>query len=69
MFRPYKVILISLQEDRSEICLCFIPLWAMKHNSWICLLGGPEDDLIGSKHVALTKHTIFVYKIKCFVID
>jgi len=24
--------------------------------------GGPEDDLIRSKHVALTKYTIFVYK-------
>ena len=30
-------------------------------NSWICLLGGPEDDLIRSKHVALTKYTIFFY--------
>ena len=25
-------------------------------------LGGPEDDLIRSKRVALTKYTIFVYK-------
>ena len=32
------------------------------NNSRICLLGGPEDDLIRSKHVALTKYTIFVYK-------
>ena len=31
-------------------------------NSWICLLGGPGDDLIRSKHVAQTKYTIFVYK-------
>jgi len=30
--------------------------------SWICLLGGSEDDLIRSKPVALTKYTIFVYK-------
>jgi len=28
----------------------------------ICLLGGPEDDLIRSKHVALKKCIIFVYK-------
>ena len=36
----------------------------MKHkkNSWICLLGGLEEDLIRSKHVAITKSTIFVYK-------
>jgi hypothetical protein len=26
------------------------------------LLGGPEDDHIKSKHVALTKYTLFVYK-------
>jgi len=32
------------------------------NNSWICLLGGPEDVLIRSKHVALTQYTIFVYK-------
>ena len=32
------------------------------NNSWIRLLKGPEDDLIRSKHVALTKYTIFVYK-------
>ena len=32
------------------------------NNAWICLLGGPEDDLIRSKPVALTKYTIFVYK-------
>jgi len=32
------------------------------NNSWICLLGGPEDDLIRPKHVALTKYSIFVYK-------
>jgi len=25
-------------------------------------LEGPEDDLMRSKHVALTKYTIFVYK-------
>ena len=28
----------------------------------ICLLAGPEDDLVKSKHVALTKYAIFVYK-------
>jgi len=27
-----------------------------------CLLGGPADDLMRSKHVALTNYTIFVYK-------
>ena len=32
------------------------------NNSWISLLGGPEDDLISSKHVTLTKYIIFVYK-------
>jgi len=37
----------------------------MKHKQ---LLGGPEDDLIRSKHVALTKYTIFVYK-KSFVLS
>jgi len=36
---------------------------AMKHKQlWICPLGRPEDDLIRSKHVALTKYTVFVYK-------
>jgi len=29
---------------------------------WICILGGPEDNLIRSKHVALTKYTILVNK-------
>jgi len=31
-------------------------------NWWIRLFGGPEDDPIRSKHVTLTKYTIFVYK-------
>jgi len=36
---------------------------AMKHKQLLDLLrGGPEDDLIRLKHVALTKYTIFVYK-------
>ena len=30
MFRPYKVIL-TLQEDRSKSCLCFIALWDPKY--------------------------------------
>ena len=43
MFRPYKVVLRpSKKTDPRE-------------NSWICLLGGPEDNLIRSKHVAMTK--------------
>ena len=42
-------------------CLCILH-FSNKNNSWICLLGGPEDDLIRSKHVALTKYTSFVYK-------
>jgi len=32
------------------------------NNSWICLLGRAESDLIRSKHVALIKYTIFVYQ-------
>jgi len=28
------------------------------NNSWICLLGGPEEDLIRSKQVALTVYTV-----------
>ena len=46
----------------TKTCTHFGSKNAMKHNSWICLLGGPEDDLIRSKHVALTKYIIFVYK-------
>ena len=49
MFRTYKVILRPSKKTDPRIV-------------WICLLGGPEDDLISSKHVALTKYTIFVYK-------
>ena len=48
MFRPYSVILGPSKKTDPR--------------SWICLLGGPEDDLIRSKHVALTKYTIFVCK-------
>ena len=53
----------------------FVSIWDLTmqwniNKSWICLLGGPEDHLIRSKHVALTKYDIFiVYKIKCSVID
>ena len=36
------------------------------NNTWICLLGGYEVNLIRSKHVALTKYTIFVYKVLCY---
>jgi len=49
MFRPYKVILRPSKKTDPN-------------NSWICLLGGPEDALIRSKHVALTKYTIFIHK-------
>ena len=57
MFRPYKVILRPSKKTDP------------RDNSWICLLEGPEDDFTRSKHVALTKHTIFVYEIKCCFID
>ena len=51
MFRPYKVILRPSKKADPRV-----------NSSWICLLGGLEDDLIRSKHVALTKYTIFVCK-------
>jgi len=59
MFRPYKVILRTSKKTDPRfvyfIALCdpkHLQGFAMKHkNSWICLLGGPEDDLIRSKHV------------------
>ena len=47
MFRPYKVILRPSKKTNPRVM--FI------NNSWTCLLGGSEDDLIRSKHVALTK--------------
>ena len=77
MFRPYIGHPQALQEDTLKNCLCFIALWdpkcltsckhlgshnAKEHNFWICLLVGPEDDLIRSKHVTLTEYNIFVYK-------
>ena len=43
------------------------------NNSWICLLGGPEDDLIRPKHVALTKvlflyiNIVFCYQLTCCI--
>ena len=51
MFLPYKVILRPSKKTNPN-------------NSWICLLGRPEDDLIRSKYVALTKYIIFVNKSK-----
>jgi len=57
MFRPYKVIPRPTKKTDPRDIAC------------ISLLGGPENDLIRSKHVALTKYTIFVYKIKCCVIN
>jgi len=64
MFRPYKIILRPSKKTDPRVVYvslhCGIP--NETNNSWICLLGGPEDDLIRSKHVALKKHTIFVYK-------
>jgi hypothetical protein len=42
--------------------IVYIVLVIINIDSWIRLLGGPEDDLIRSKHVALTKYTICVYK-------
>jgi len=47
---------------RRQIQELFVSLHYGINNSWICLLGGPEDELIRSKHVALTKYTIFLYK-------
>ena len=57
MFRPYKVIRRPSKMTDPRV-VCFMKL----NKSWICLLRGTEDDLIRSKHVALTKYTIFVYK-------
>ena len=54
MFRPDKVILRPSKKTDSRV--------VYKHNSWICLLGGSEDNIIRSKHVDLTKYTTFVYK-------
>ena len=71
MFRTYKVILRPSKKTEPRVVyislLCGIPdvytfFQRNVYNSWICLLGGPEDDFIRSKHVALTKYTIFVYK-------
>ena len=55
MFRPYNVILRPSKKTDPTVV-------TVTSNCWICLLGGPEDDLIRSKHVTLTKYTIFVHK-------
>jgi len=55
MFRPYKVILRPSKKTDPTV-VCYI------NSCWLCLLGGPEDDLIRSKHVVLTKYTVFVHK-------
>ena len=60
MFRPYKVILRPSKKTDPRVV--YVLLHCGINNSWSCLLGGPEDDLIRSKHVALTKYTLFVYK-------
>ena len=38
-------------------------------DSWICLLGGPDDDLVRLKHVALTNILFYCILVKCCVID
>ena len=45
--------------EKCKIHCLYILHFSNKNNSWICLLGGPEDDLIRSKHVALTKKNYF----------
>jgi len=57
MFRPYKIILRHSKETDTKVV--YVSLQWNINNSRICLLGGPEDELIRSKHVALTKYTIF----------
>jgi len=56
MFRPYKVSLRPSKKTDPRVV--YISLQWNINNSWFCLLGGPEDDLIRLKHVALTKYTI-----------
>ena len=67
MFRPYKVILKP--SKKTDLRVVYISLHCGIPNAYklqklvsICLLEWPEDDLIMSKHVAVTKYTIFVYK-------
>ena len=46
---------------------------AMEHNSWICLLGGPEDHLIRLKHVPwqtilfLCINKVLCYRLACCI--
>jgi len=61
MFRPYKVILRP--SKKTDLRVAYVSLHCGNiNNSWMSLLGGPEDDLIRSKHVAVTKYTIFASK-------
>jgi len=55
MFRLYKVILRPSKKTDPRVV--YVSL-----QCGIFDLGGTEDDLIRSKHLALTKYTIFVYK-------
>jgi len=56
MFRPYKVIHSPPRRQIQELFMFHHIVGSQM------LLGGPEDNLIRSKHVALAKYTIFVYK-------
>ena len=70
MFRPFLGHPQALWENRSKSCLCFTVMWDPMNTSWICFLGGPQDDLIKFETCRPDKYTIFiVYKIKCCVID
>jgi hypothetical protein len=71
MFRPYKLIQRSKKKTDPRAVnvslYCGFPFWIPQYNATLTtlgsvFLGGPEDDFIRSKHVALTKYTIFVYK-------
>ena len=58
----FDLIRSSSGPPRRQIQELFVCSYVNINNSCICLLGRAEDDLIRSKHVALTKYTIFVYK-------